>query len=221
MVEQAPGESVDEQNEDRVTSNYRMLVQEKQDTHTKKKWSSTLYTACTCLVIAILAAGTVFVRDYDKMQQLESQVHQLAVSVLRQDTETIAVEQVKGDVYPTETESGTIQNFPMQSTETSEETILNTEESAIIETTSVQETTTEKETETEEETTIETTTAETSGIQSISGQAGYYYTVKKGETLTSICIAVYQSDHMVSAIKEANGIEDGDKIYPGQEIYLP
>ncbi len=225
MVEQAPGESVDEQNEDRVTSNYRMLVQEKQDTHTKKKWSSTLYTACTCLVIAILAAGTVFVRDYDKMQQLESQVHQLAVSVLRQDTETITVEQVKGDVYPTETESGTIQNFPMQSTETSEETILNTEESAIIETTSVQETTTEKETETEEETTIETTiettTAETSGIQSISGQAGYYYTVKKGETLTSICIAVYQSDHMVSAIKEANGIEDGDKIYPGQEIYLP
>lgn len=225
MVEQAPGESVDEQNEDRVTSNYRMLVQEKQDTHTKKKWSSTLYTACTCLVIAILAAGTVFVRDYDKMQQLESQVHQLAVSVLRQDTETIAVEQVKGDVYPTETESGTIQNFPMQSTETSEETILNTEESAIIETTSVQETTTEKETETEEETTIETiietTTTETSGIQSISGQAGYYYTVKKGETLTSICIAVYQSDHMVSAIKEANGIEDGDKIYPGQEIYLP
>ncbi len=223
MVEQAPGESVDEQNEDRVTSNYRMLVQEKQDTHTKKKWSSTLYTACTCLVIAILAAGTVFVRDYDKMQQLESQVHQLAVSVLRQDTETIAVEQVKGDVYPTETESGTIQNFPMQSTETSEETILNTEESAIIETTSVQETTTEKETEEETtiETTIETTTTETSGIQSISGQAGYYYTVKKGETLTSICIAVYQSDHMVSAIKEANGIEDGDKIYPGQEIYLP
>lgn len=235
MVEQAPGESVDEQNEDRVTSNYRMLVQEKQDTQTKKKLSSTLYTACTCLVIAILAAGTVLVRDYDKMQQLESQVHQMAVSVLKQDTETIAVEQVKGDVYPTEVESSNLTTLPIQEREETTQSV--TTDTTRIETSTVQEIETELSTTETELSTIETTkemeettlvvqessTEEvtTEGIQSISGQAGYYYTVKKGETLTSICIAVYQSDRMVGAIKEANGIEDGDKIYPGQEIYLP
>lgn len=237
MVEQAPGESVDEQNEDRVTSNYRMLVQEKQDTHTKKKLSSTLYTACTCFVIAILAAGTVLVRDYDQMKQLESQVHQLAVSVLKQDTETIAVEQVKGDVYPTEVESTDMQELSTQDTEEGKNDIDSkmidsetkvTEPSiteTIAETTKTEFTTEEATiaTETTELAIQESSTEETTviGIQSISGQAGYYYTVKKGETLTSICIAVYQSDQMVPAIKEANGIEDGDKIYPGQEIYLP
>lgn len=235
MVEQSPSESVDEQNIDRVTSNYRLLVQEKQDTHTKKKWSSTLYTACTCLVIAILAAGTVWVRDYDRMQQLESQVHQLAVSVLKQDTETIAVEQVKGDVYPTEAEGMEIQTLPTQNsgdlleTEQAEaewtEPESTTSEST-VKTTTAETTMTENNTSQVEETlsTIEENNSEpttVAGTQGVDGKAGYYYTVKKGETLTSICIAVYQSDLMVPAIKEANGIEDGDKIYPGQEIYLP
>lgn len=221
MVEQSPSESVDEQNVDRVTSNYRLLVQEKQDTHTKKKWSGTLYTACTCLVIAILVAGTVWVRDYDRMQQLESQVHQLAVSVLKQDTETIAVEQVKGDVYPTEAEGMEIQTLPTQDSSVLLETEQTEPESTTsentVKTTTAETTITENNTSQIEETlsTIEENNSEPTTA------AGYYYTVKKGETLTSICIAIYQSDLMVPAIKEANGIEDGDKIYPGQEIYLP
>ncbi len=235
MVEQAPSESVDKQNEDRVTSNYRLLVQEKQDTHTKKKLSGTLYTICTCLVIVVLAAGTLLVQDYDRMKQLENQVHQLAVSVLKPNSETIAVEQINGDVYPTKEDLTNQQTLPTQENISTEESDLlqtatkvtsaeetETTKETIIETTTEIITTAETTTETttvSEENSIESTAAEEA--QNVGGQAGYYYTVKKGETLTSICVAVYQSDHMVSAIKEANGIEDGDKIYPGQEIYLP
>lgn len=219
MVEQAPNESVDERNDDRVTSNYRLLVQEKQDTHTKKKLSSALYTACTCLVIAILAAGTVLVRDYDRMQQLESQVHQIAVSVLGQNTETVKVEQVNGEVYPTETKETEVVIDTISESETQTKEIVTSEvvTSEII--TSEIATTITESTSAVEEKDPEPDTA--LGTQDSNGQAGYYYTVKKGETLTSICVAIYQSDLMVPAIKEANGIEDGDKIYPGQEIYLP
>lgn len=219
MVEQAPNESVDERNDDRVTSNYRLLVQEKQDTHTKKKLSSALYTACTCLVIAILAAGTVLVRDYDRMQQLESQVHQIAVSVLGQNTETVKVEQVNGEVYPTETKETEVVIDTISESETQTKEIVTSEvvTSEII--TSEIATTITESTSVVEEKDPEPDTA--LGTQDSNGQAGYYYTVKKGETLTSICVAIYQSDLMVPAIKEANGIEDGDKIYPGQEIYLP
>lgn len=219
MVEQAPNESVDERNDDRVTSNYRLLVQEKQDTHTKKKLSSALYTACTCLVIAILAAGTVLVRDYDRMQQLESQVHQIAVSVLGQNTETVKVEQVNGEVYPTETKETEVVIDTISESETQTKEIVTSEvvTSEII--TSEIATTITESTSAVEEKAPEPDTA--LGTQDSNGQAGYYYTVKKGETLTSICVAIYQSDLMVPAIKEANGIEDGDKIYPGQEIYLP
>lgn len=210
MVEQAPNESVDAENDDRVTTNYRLLVKENQDNNTKKKLSGTLYTACTCLVIAILAAGTVFVRDYDRMQELENQVQQIAISVLKQNTETVAVEQVKGNVYPTEAEI-------------TEEFFSETTSGEAVTTESVPAETATKET-TVAETTILETIAETTTVKEVQNtniQAGYYHTVKKGETLTSICMAVYQTDLMVPEIKEANGIEDGDKIYPGQEIYLP
>lgn len=214
MVEQAPNESVDERNDDRVTSNYRLLVQEKQDTHTKKKLSSALYTACTCLVIAILAAGTVLVRDYDRMQQLESQVHQIAVSILGQNTETVKVEQVNGEVYPTETKETEVVIDTISESETQTKEIVTSEiVTSEIATTITESTSAVEEKDPEPDTTL--------GTQDSNGQAGYYYTVKKGETLTSICVAIYQSDLMVPAIKEANGIEDGDKIYPGQEIYLP
>lgn len=212
MVEETKGESVDEENDDRATTNYRLLVQEKQDTNTRKKLSGTLYTACTCLVIAILAAGTVLVRDYDRIQMLENQVQQLAVSVLSQNTGQIDIETVEGDVYPT-TEAIEIENIE-QTQESSEIPEQTTEEESAIETTTV---------EVETTSILETTTIpETSQIiETTSAFAGSYHIVEKGETLTSISVAVYQTDQMVSKIKEANGIEDGDKIYPGEEIYLP
>ena len=166
MVEQAPNESVDERNDDRVTSNYRLLVQEKQDTHTKKKLSSALYTACTCLVIAILAAGTVLVRDYDRMQQLESQVHQIAVSVLGQNTETVKVEQVNGEVYPTETKETEVVIDTISESETQTKEIVTSEiVTSEIATTITESTSAVEEKDPEPDTTL--------GTQDSNGQAGY------------------------------------------------
>ena len=243
MVEQTPSESVDKQNEDRVTSNYRLLVQEKQDTHTKKKLSGAVYTACTCLVIAVLAAGTLLVQDYDRMQQLESQVHQLAVSVLKPNSETIAVEQVKGDVYPTEANQTNPQTLPAQGVVGTEEAIQDTslketdvsqtvekitsvEETAAetvkettAETTTVAETTVTSEENSSEENSIESTAiAET---QNVGGQAGYYYTVKKGETLTSICVAVYHSDIWCPQLKKQTELRTEIKSIPDKKYIFP
>ena len=48
-----------------------------------------------------------------------------------------------------------------------------------------------------------------------------YYTVQPGDTLASICINIYHSRDMMKKVCEANGIEDGDKIYAGQKLLLP
>lgn len=48
-----------------------------------------------------------------------------------------------------------------------------------------------------------------------------YYTVQAGDTLNTICLGIYHSKDMVQALKEANGIEDGDKILVGQKLLLP
>ena len=47
------------------------------------------------------------------------------------------------------------------------------------------------------------------------------YTVKTGDTLSRISRQRYGTDTMVREICDANGLEDGDKIYAGQTIVLP
>ena len=48
-----------------------------------------------------------------------------------------------------------------------------------------------------------------------------YYIVKKGDTLVSISRDVYHNSTYVEKIKEANALEDADKIYIGQRLIMP
>ena len=55
------------------------------------------------------------------------------------------------------------------------------------------------------------------------GQAGDYYTVKKGDTLSEIAQRHYGAANKYTVIFEANKpmLSDPDKIYPGQTLRLP
>lgn len=50
------------------------------------------------------------------------------------------------------------------------------------------------------------------------GHAGGFYTVRKGDTITSIA---RQHGHTVRSVLDANGLGTRDRIYPGQQIRLP
>ena len=58
-------------------------------------------------------------------------------------------------------------------------------------------------------------------MQATSSNVANYYTVQNGDTLLSICQKVYHSDAYVDLVKRANELENGDVIYPGQQIVLP
>ena len=58
-------------------------------------------------------------------------------------------------------------------------------------------------------------------LQATSSNVANYYTVQNGDTLLSICQKVYHSDAYVELVKQANELENGDVIYPGQQIVLP
>lgn len=47
------------------------------------------------------------------------------------------------------------------------------------------------------------------------------YIVKKGDTLASICMEHYATVEILPEIMRINGLEDRDKIYVGQVLYLP
>lgn len=209
MVEKKQGKSVDEEVEDKVIGNYRALVQEKREigSQSQRRVIAALYSACTFLAVVVLAIGVTMMNNYDKMKNMEMALNSLSQNITgeresRKTEPTVAanvlVEHVEGNVKPT----------PPETTQ-------------------------------EETTQIEATTAETTQNQMMPKEAeekpaqtgltpavmeptaGIYHIVGEGETLTSISMAVYHTETMVEAIKEANGIEDENKIYLGQEIYLP
>ncbi len=206
MVEKKQGKPIEETVEDKVIGNYRALIQEKRENSSQKRIVAALYSACTFLAVVVLAIGVTMMNNYDKMKGMEAALNSLTQNITggtnkkETETETVAaanviVGKVDGNIKPT-------------TEETQEETQKETEE------------TQKSQEETPEETVSETVKPEpTEAI--MEPKAGIYHTVAEGETLTAISMAVYHTDTMVEAIKEANGIVDENKIYPGQEIYLP
>lgn len=95
----------------------------------------------------------------------------------------------------------------LETKEETEETTQNTEE-----------TSTQKETSTRKET---SETAATTAASARNTNSSQTYTVRRGDTLVSISKRMYGTQKKVEQIKNANGIEDGDHIYPGQKLLIP
>ena len=213
MVEKKQGKPVEEAVEDKVIGNYRSLIQEKRENSSQRRVVAALYSACTFLAVVVLAIGVTMMNNYDKMKNMEEALNSLTQNISGNADKTeqqqtvaanVTVEKVEGNVSPTQPEE-TQQELPTQPQDQmpTEQTVGNQPE-------------TQTEKPTEEPTQAEEPTAAVMGPK-----AGVYHTVQEGETLTAISMAVYHTDSMVEVIKEANGIEDENKIYPGQEIYLP
>lgn len=219
MVEKKQGKPIEEKAEDKVIGNYRALIQERKENGSQKRMVAALYSACTFLAVVVLAIGVTMMNNYDKMKGMETALNSLAQNIIggsgkdgTSNNETVAanvtVEKVDGKVEPT------------QATDESEPAQENTTGETIRESTAeTQPETTQPEIQTEAQTTPAQEPVQTEAV--MEPKAGIYHTVTEGETLTAISLAVYHTDTMVEAIKEANGIEDENKIYPGQEIYLP
>ena len=95
---------------------------------------------------------------------------------------------------------------------------LETEEETEETTQNTEETSTQKETSTRKET---SETAATTAASARNTNSSQTYTVRRGDTLVSISKRMYGTQKKVEQIKNANGIEDGDHIYPGRKLLIP
>lgn len=209
MVEKKQGKSIEEETQDRVIGSYRAIAQEKRETGNRgqQRVVGVLYSACTFLAVVVLAIGVTMMNNYDKMKNMETVLNSLSQNIMGEaesEKVTVAanavVEKVQGKVEPTTAEAEKPENSETKEIET------------------VQPGTTEGSVQTEPE---KETAAEETAAEVMEPKAGIYHIVTEGETLTSISLSVYHTDSMVEAIKEANHIENENKIFPGQEIYLP
>ncbi len=94
MVEQRQGKTIESEVEDRITPQYRTIIQEKKETgvQNQKRVITALYSACTCLAVVVLAIGVVIMNNYDKMKTMEENLSYLTTSLLNGQKDKFAME---------------------------------------------------------------------------------------------------------------------------------
>lgn len=153
-------------------------------------------TASFALVFA-LSMGIVVSGNYDKMKDLESAIEEIQLGNEENDIQVFSGNNSEETIYTKDIEED----------ENDEEI---TEDTAQNSTESISE-------DTENVTTSDNEAAE----ESIITDNVTYYIIEEGDTLMSISLKMYDSPNYVNEIMVANGIEEGDTIYPGEKIAIP
>lgn len=195
---------------------YRNMMLERQGKQVEKHGRKLLYMASSFFMIVICIIGITTINNYRKMVEVEDALNVMNLSVSGQDTqedkEDLVVKNVESQVEPLEENQTQETSGQPQGTE-------NIQPGQ----TGMGETEQPQEAGQSQETGINTGDGQTqeTGATPSTAEQPQYYTVKEGDTLDSICMSVYQNRNMLESLCQANGIENGDKIYVGQKLLLP
>lgn len=239
MVSRKDNKRVETGGGDPVIRDFRQKMEEKKNqTVSQKNTVNVLGGLCSALAVLVLAGGAAMFNNYEKMREMETVI----ASVLpegytesyaargAEDSVHVEVEQVPGNVFPTEDTAEEVLAGETQAEETqAEETQYG--EAPAGETQEKETQAEETEAEQTEEISIHITTeteaaaadsAETAGKPlEAPGEGQMYYAVQDGETLYSICFKLYQSVNSLEDICAWNGLENQDKIAAGQKLIVP
>lgn len=117
MVERQKGNKVDPEVNDRVVGSFRTLMQDKKKKPGGQKVMSMAYTASTFLIVVVLVAIIVLMNNYGELKNMQQALNEMAqgngqddnddlgdaVDVANEPQETVTVENVQGNVKPSET----------------------------------------------------------------------------------------------------------------------
>lgn len=232
MISRSPKKIVKPAEQEEVVKNFREVMKQKKEVPEKKN-------SHFSLAVAALLVATVAVSGYKMMQnkedplpvsgQVESTTQEESAGTSGQGS--VIVEEIPGNVYMTE--EGGEETLPVSS-EGSETTSVAPQPSGESSAAKTQAPETQApETQAPQTEAPQTTAAQTQEPQTTTAQtqpeqtqaqtasAPETYTVKAGDTLSSISMAVYHNEQMIREICEINGIENPDFLYEGQVLKMP
>lgn len=202
MLERRERKPIESPEKDKVMKSIRSIIQEKEEMRQRRKNSVFLYGISSFMAVVVLVIGINLLNSYEKMKKFDTSLSNIALEIsnisekeksIQTSDNSVSVNKISGDVYPTEAETESTESRSTQSqTEQSQ-----TEQSQ-----------TEKQ-------------AESAEMVKEADAAQTTYIVKKGDTIMSICKKYYGNTEKLNEIIAVNNIEDADKLYIGQEIKLP
>ena len=199
-------EEAERKDEELLTTYHEMLNRNKKRPEPEKP--TFVYVASSVLAVAVLALGVTVLNSYDRMKSLEVSLNRVELAVQEKKQETAE--------STTELETNVVEigaNVTTEAVETGGNAVLDGESTVQTGDTQAEE---------QEATDTQTNSSEEPDVSVvISNNTPVYYTVKEGDTLTSICLEMYQSTKYVDDLIEANALENGDDLYIGQKLIIP
>lgn len=188
-------------------SSYRAYLEEK----AKKQISVPAYLMTAVLIAVIGVLGYSTISNYQKMSAMESTLKQIdqVQTAATEEQGTIQIENVAGNIQPTESEASVADQTEAISTDTGENTESTSDEA------DAQQNVPDTENQIQDAPAKPTMSA----AQQYLSQG--YYIVEKGDSLVGICRKIYQTTAMLDKLCEVNGIDNPDAIYEGQYLTLP
>lgn len=180
------------------------------------------YGAGAAVAVVVLVFSAAMLNNYDtQIHQKEQATDVISKNVMQGgNQEELSVTATKEVSLPVETEQGKL--YTINNDETTKKPVKNQEDQTSKTRQEAQET--KGKTIKQAKPKVSADSSKKSEKKNESAQVSVsknYYVVKKGDSLSSIAMKLYNSKSYVKKIRELNNIENSDKIIIGQKILLP
>jgi len=124
MLERRERKPIESPEKDKVMKSIRSIIQEKEEMRQRKKNSVFLYGISSFMAVVVLVIGINLLNSYEKMKKFDTSLSNIALEIsnisekeksIQTSDNSVSVNKISGDVYPTEAETESTESRTTQS----------------------------------------------------------------------------------------------------------
>ena len=124
MLERRERKPIESPEKDKVMTSIRSIIQEKEEMRQRRKNSVFLYGISSFMAVVVLVIGINLLNSYEKMKKFDTSLSNIALEIsnisekeksIQTSDNSVSVNKISGDVYPTEAETESTESRTTQS----------------------------------------------------------------------------------------------------------
>ena len=124
MLERRERKPIESPEKDKVMKSIRSIIQEKEEMRQRRKNSFFLYGISSFMAVVVLVIGINLLNSYEKMKKFDTSLSNIALEIsnisekeksIQTSDNSVSVNKISGDVYPTEAETESTESRTTQS----------------------------------------------------------------------------------------------------------
>lgn len=124
MLERKERKPIESPEKDKVMKSIRSIIQEKEEMRQRRKNSVFLYGISSFMAVVVLVIGINLLNSYEKMKKFDTSLSNIALEIsnisekeksIQTSDNSVSVNKISGDVYPTEAETESTESRTTQS----------------------------------------------------------------------------------------------------------